>query len=234
MRVFMIFLFPILLFSSSIINLPYSGFEVEHTLLDGSRKKVFIQKSQPKECIDIAMSSQNFWSGDFASKNIDQKCKKEFITTKGIIQPINFNENIKTLGELEVLEFIKYKSSQDSDKYILVDSRPLSWYEDITIPTAFSIPYDELEADEMFMDEYLLNLQKLGLKELQNGTFDFTNAKTMVLFCNGIWCVQSSRAMQKLIDIGYPQDKIMWYRGCISSWLSVGLPVINNKNGKIR
>ncbi len=33
------------------------------------------------------------------------------------------------------------------------------------------------------------------------------------MFCNAIWCGQSPEAMKELIAIGYPQEKMKWYRG---------------------
>ncbi|MEA1914709.1 MAG: hypothetical protein U9N30_05260 [Campylobacterota bacterium] len=58
------------------------------------------------------------------------------------------------------------------------------------------------------------------------GIYDFSSAKTMVLFCNGIWCPQSSWAIQNLIKIGYPKEKLKWYRGGMYSWTSVNLTTI--------
>ena len=46
------------------------------------------------------------------------------------------------------------------------------------------------------------------------------------MFCNGIWCGQSPEAMKELIAIGYPQEKMKWYRGGMQSWLSLGLTTV--------
>ncbi|OQX39275.1 MAG: sulfurtransferase, partial [Candidatus Sedimenticola endophacoides] len=56
--------------------------------------------------------------------------------------------------------------------------------------------------------------------------WDFRNAKTLVLFCNGIWCPQSSVNIKTLANMGYPAYKLKWYRGGMQSWLSVGLSTI--------
>ena len=68
-------------------------------------------------------------------------------------------------------------------------------------------------------------METFGVVE-KNGKYDFTNAKTLLVFCNGIWCGQSPEAMKELITIGYPQEKMKWYRGGMQSWLSVGLSTI--------
>lgn len=229
MKIFLVLYLPILLFANSLINLPYMGVETTHTKLDGSKIKVVVQRENPKPCVDLPLTPEIIWSEGYASSNTPTECKKMFVTTKGIIQPITFNDNIKTVGELEVLDFIKNKINIDPSKYALIDSRPSSWYQYFTIPTAINVPYNEMEKDELFEKEYYSNLEKLGIKELSNGTFDISNAKTIILFCNGAWCSQSNKAMNILIGLGYPQEKIMWYRGGIQSWLNVNLTIVSNQ-----
>ena len=56
--------------------------------------------------------------------------------------------------------------------------------------------------------------------------WDFSKAKTLVLFCNGIWCPQSSINIKTLVKLGYPADKIKWYRGGMQDWFSVGLTTV--------
>ncbi len=101
MKVLYILLLPLLAFSDALLNLPYIGFEVLHTKKDGSKVKVVVQREVPPECIDLLMSSEIFWSSRYAASEVPPLCKKEFVTTKGIIQPIAFNDKIKTVGELE-------------------------------------------------------------------------------------------------------------------------------------
>ena len=76
-----------------------------------------------------------------------------------------------------------------------------------------------------YPDEFAEALENFGVVE-KNGKYDFTNAKTLLMFCNAIWCGQSPEAMKELIAIGYPQEKMKWYRGGMQSWLSVGLSTI--------
>jgi len=47
-----------------------------------------------------------------------------------------------------------------------------------------------------------------------------------VLFCNGPWCDQSPRAIRGLRKIGYPADKLHYYRGGMQDWLIMGLTTI--------
>ena len=56
--------------------------------------------------------------------------------------------------------------------------------------------------------------------------WDFSNAKTLVLFCNGMWCGQSPNNIKSLLKIGYPAHKLKWYRGGMQDWSILGLTVI--------
>lgn len=210
-------------FASSLIKLPYSGVEVQM-----DNKKLLIQREVSSDCIEFGMEPELFWSGDYAAKKISKQCKKTFITAKGVVQPIKFNDKIETIGELEVLDFIKNRSYKNPSKYALVDCRPENWFEIMTIPSAINIPFDELNADELFMDSFLAHLKTLGIKK-EGDKYTFENAKTIVIFCNGPWCSQSNRAMKNLIALGYPQEKIKWYRGGIHDWTSMSFTTIKPK-----
>ena len=63
----------------------------------------------------------------------------------------------------------------------------------------------------------------LGAKKGRDGGLDFTNAKELMLYCNGLWCGQSPRAIRNLLAAGYPAEKLFYYRGGMQAWLSVGL-----------
>ena len=53
--------------------------------------------------------------------------------------------------------------------------------------------------------------------------WDFRNVKTLVMFCNGMWCGQTPNNINNLLGYGYPADKIKWYRGGMQSWEILGL-----------
>ena len=54
---------------------------------------------------------------------------------------------------------------------------------------------------------------------------NFSAALDLALFCNGPWCYQSPRAIRNLLDVGYPADKLRYYRGGMQDWLILGLTV---------
>jgi rhodanese-related sulfurtransferase len=141
------------------------------------------------------------------------------------IQPGELAPGVETIGELEVIHYLKKMS--DGDKSILVvDSRTPDWVAKGTIPGAVNIPWDQLnigKSDPITVQEILE--KQLGVKN-QDGFYMFDNAKTVVMFCNGPWCGQSPTNIKGLLKIGYPADKIKWYRGGMQEWEVLGLSTV--------
>lgn len=212
--------------------LPLKGVEVNHIYSTNKTETILIQREEEPICSDFGITPENFQAEDLASINVPKECKKTFFVTKGTIQPLHLTRGVTTVAELEVLDFIENKSSKNPKKYILVDSRKSSWFDFGTIPSSVNIPYDEFDYDEDFEEEYKRAYKLLGVKIIDKNKYDFTNAKTVIFFCNGSWCAQSPRAIKNLIKKGYPREKIMWYRGGIASWAGVSLTLTKNIEAK--
>ena len=75
---------------------------------------------------------------------------------------------------------------------------------------------------DVFKEEYIASLKKLGVVRKDN-TYDFSNAKTVLFFCNGAWCSQSPNMVKALLVLGYPPQKIKWYRGGMDDWLGLSM-----------
>jgi len=123
------------------------------------------------------------------------------------IQPMEVAPGVKTVGELEVVQYIDKGG-------LIVDARTVEWHVRGTIPGAKNIPFTQV-ADRL--DE--LDCKK-GVK------WDCSNAKQVLLFCNGLWCGQSPTAIRAMLREGYPADKILYYRNGMQGWESVGLTVV--------
>lgn len=117
-------------------------------------------------------------------------------TTWGEIQPIQVAKNVRTVDEIEVNEFIESGGQ-------LIDGRTSDFYEKSTIPRAKNLPHTEI-TDRM-------------------GELD--SSRPAIFFCNGPQCPQSPTAIKKLLKAGYPAEKILYYRGGMHDWLTLGLPV---------
>ncbi|MCW8828712.1 MAG: rhodanese-like domain-containing protein [Gammaproteobacteria bacterium] len=141
------------------------------------------------------------------------------------IKPMELGHGVETLGELEVIHYA-VKMSHGDDSIILVDNRTPDWHARGSIPGAINIPFTKMSrakgADALTIAE---TLETLGAKETGKG-WDFSNAKTAVFFCNGMWCGQSPAGIAGLLAEGYPGDKIKWYRGGMQSWEILGLTTV--------
>jgi len=141
------------------------------------------------------------------------------------IKPMNLGNGVETIAELEVIDYA-VKMSNGDDSIILVDNRTPDWVARGTIPGAVNIPFTKMSrakgADALTIAE---TLETLGAKETSNG-WDFSNAKTAVFFCNGMWCGQSPAGIAGLLKEGYPAEKIKWYRGGMQSWEILGLSTV--------
>lgn len=116
--------------------------------------------------------------------------------TWGHINPIEIAPGVTTIGELEVLEHLE-------DGLPVIDTRPERIWARSTIPGARSVPHGELleRMDEVPCDE------------------------RVVLFCNGPQCSATPDAIRILLDVGHPPAGLLYYRGGIHDWMTLGLPV---------
>jgi rhodanese-related sulfurtransferase len=142
------------------------------------------------------------------------------------IQPIKLAPGVETVGELEVINYLQ--QIENGDKQLLViDSRTPNWVKKGTIPGSISIPWTSLNvdsgADSISIGEILES--QFGAIEVDNG-WDFSKAKTLVLFCNGMWCGQSGNSIKALLKMGYPTDKLKWYRDGMQTWEALGLTTV--------
>ncbi len=135
-------------------------------------------------------------------------------------------EGVETVGELELIKFMETHVSEGTG--LLVDSRIPEWYQKGTIPGAINIPFSVMSPDNQYRDQIL---EALGAK-VEDGASDFSEAKDLLLFCNGPWCDQSPRAIADLLDAGYPAEKIRYYRGGMQLWLLLGFNTVTDTADK--
>jgi rhodanese-related sulfurtransferase len=142
------------------------------------------------------------------------------------IQPSSLAPGVETIAEVEMLDYLSRMSGGD-DSIIVVDSRTPDWVGRGTIPGARNVPWTKLNpakgADPLSIAEIMEEV--FGVKSLE-GLMDFTDAKTAVMFCNGMWCGQSPNNIKNLLKFGYPAHKIKWYRGGMQNWEILGLTTV--------
>jgi rhodanese-related sulfurtransferase len=117
--------------------------------------------------------------------------------TWGTVQPIQLAPRVRTIGELELIHHLEHGGP-------LIDTRQPHFPRDATIPGARGIPHDQI----------LSHLDQLD-----------PSAPT-VFFCNGPQCAATPDAVRTLLNAGYPADAILYYRGGMHDWITLGYPTV--------
>ena len=142
------------------------------------------------------------------------------------IQPISLAPGVETIGENEMIDYLEQMSAGD-DSILVIDSRTPNWVERGQIPGAVNIPWTKLNtakgADPLSIGEIMEG--DFGATSF-DGLWKFGKAKTLVMYCNGMWCGQSPTNINALLDFGYPAHKIKWYRGGMQNWANLGLTTV--------
>jgi rhodanese-related sulfurtransferase len=120
----------------------------------------------------------------------------EVDATWGTIQPIEVAPGVRTVGELEVIEHARSGRP-------IVDTRVPPSHARAAIPDSISIPQREIigRIDELRADV------------------------PTVFFCNGPQCAATPAAIRALLAAGQPAELILYYRGGMHDWITLGLPV---------
>jgi len=183
--------------------------EIESVTVNHQGKSVVIQRNQ---------DNKNTIASDYAitSRDCPPFC----------IRPIKLAPGVETIAELEILEYLQKVSGGDPS-VLVIDSRTPGWVKKGTIPGSINIPWTQLSltagGNSLSIAEILTD--QFGVAE-DDDLFDFSNAKTLVMFCNGMWCGQSPKNIKTLIKLGYPANKIKWYRGGMQDWHILGLTTV--------
>jgi rhodanese-related sulfurtransferase len=209
------------------------GTQPEEMLPKFSQKALeALGSNDPKVQVKITpnLSSINI-AGIEVARNQDQKhnINPSFAKTSRKCPPFCIREwsispDIETIAELEVLYYAKLAGDGDQS-VMIVDARTPDWAKKGTIPTSVNVPFNKLVtaagANDVTISEAL---ETFGAVEKDDGSWDYSKAKTLVQFCNGMWCGQSPLAIQALTKLGYPANKLKYYRGGMQSWETLGLP----------
>lgn len=159
------------------------------------------------------------------------------------IQPMTISSGVETIGELEILSYLQQSTLDHS--ILVIDTRIKEWVDKGTIPSSTHIPWTSLTSNNsaslntiitLLCERFNVKIVKEVHKDeisnaLTNGKIaeflDFSNAKTLVMFCNGSWCGQTSEAIKALLALSYPKEKLKYYRDGMQGWVSLGLTTIS-------
>lgn len=184
----------------------------------------------------------------FRNQNQENKLTGGFAKTSRkcppfCVQPEKAHAAVETMGEVELLEFIKNHVANGTG--VLIDARTPSWYKKGTIPGSMNIPFTVFSAaagdsklvkalftlgvrtgrSHNYTSSRHFAVDEFGARQVLLN-YDFSRAKEVTLFCNGSWCEQSPRAIKALLALGYPASRIHYYRGGLQNWLLLGLNTI--------
>jgi rhodanese-related sulfurtransferase len=134
---------------------------------------------------------------------------------------------VDTVTELDVIAAAEAVASGDKS-VMIVDARTPVWTsakKGGKVPHSVNIPFNKMDSKALTKDPMAvvdLMVDNFGVKN-NDDVLDFSNAKTLYLYCNGLWCGQSPMAIEALLSLGYPESKLKYYRGGMNAWHSLGL-----------
>lgn len=204
----------ILVILSSLLLLPVTSFAENKVGITQDLKSLEIKYAGKTVVIERIQNTQNKLTNGFA--------KTSRVCPPFCVQPIEIHPDVKTVGETELLAFIG--NEVKNSKGLLIDARLPDWFEKGTIPGSINIPFSILDGG-LTNDHAKKILKLLGATE-EEGEWNFDSVQSLMLFCNGLWCEQSPQAIKNLMSMGYPAEKLFWYRGGMQSWQLLGLTVV--------
>jgi rhodanese-related sulfurtransferase len=137
---------------------------------------------------------------------------------------------VDTISELDILAAAEKVKGGDKT-IMLMDNRTPVWTtakKGGTIPHSVNIPFNTINSKALAKDPLAvieILTTNFNVKEL-DGALDFSDAKTLYMFCNGAWCGQSPAGIRALLSLGYPESKLKYYRGGMNAWHSFGLTTV--------
>jgi len=213
-RLFIVPLFASLLFAQSA--------KEEHITVKITNKMPYVMTTNSGQKIKIERVQ------DTDNRLTDDYTKTSRACPPFCIQPTKVAEGIQNIEEIELLTFMKNEVSHN--KGVIVDARLKSWFELETIPSAINIPFPVIEKASKARAQKIFKI--LGMKVKSNGKWDFSSAKKIAIFDNGVWCEQAKHFIQGMIKQGYPKDKMFYYRSGFQGWKLLGLTTIVHKEIK--
>jgi len=136
---------------------------------------------------------------------------------------------VETVTELDIIHALR--DIANGANAMVIDARTPVWTtakKGGTIRGSVNISFKKLNAKAIAKDpDAVMEIltSQFGVTE-QDGVFNFGHAKTLYLFCNGLWCGQSPAAIRALLSLGYPDSKLKYYREGMNAWHSLGLSTV--------
>ena len=164
---------------------------------------------------DLSLITQDMTSYLVSHEDKNITIKREMTScgkNRGFLQPLIPAKGVTLVNEIDMLKAL------NNPDVLVVDLRSSHFYYEETIPFAINVPYTGVS----------LNLDELGCEE-DDGKWDCTNAIPSYIFCNGPACTQSPIGIREMIALGFPAEKIFYYRGGMLVWSALGLTTVKGE-----
>jgi len=188
-------------------------FEIREDLLtkEDSKKEIELKITKEIDSVEIIHENQKIVIKR-NPKNSQHTCPPF------CIEPMNI-KGVTTVGELEVLSFIKELKKEDAK--LLIDIRTSKEYKEHTIPGAINIPYTMLSNKSKYQKDVL----KLLGGKIVGEKWEFKHVPTLLIFGTDEESSNASQAIKILLKFSYPNKRVLFYRAGIENWKRLGLTV---------
>lgn len=160
------------------------------------------------------------------------------------LTPINLELPVDTFGEAEMIDFMLNELREDTGT--LVDIRNPRDYDLATIPGSVSHFIQKIQKG-VGDEEFDAMLESFGAKRhdgidfitqvkgwiglqdtsMMTSVWDFSDARTLVIWTNSSLEKSPAIAIEKLLEAGYPAGKLKWYRGGMAAWQFWGFNTVS-------
>ena len=128
-------------------------------------------------------------------------------------------DDIPTITERDVIAFIETDVANGNG--LLLDSRAPEVRATGAIATSVNLPAAVLAPENPYLNQILV---AMGARSF-NDVLNFADALPVVVYDDGPLSQDAQTMIRNLIEVGYPTDKIKYYRGGLLVWTALGLSV---------
>jgi len=135
------------------------------------------------------------------------------------IAPMKVADGVSTIDEQQVLAFLVEVVANNQG--LLVDARGLGDRSRGFIPGSVSLPAATLDPQGSYWPNVVM---ALGAAE-QDGGYGFDQARDLLVYDKGPSSDDAGTLVRHLLEIGYPAEKITYYRGGMQMWSVLGFNI---------
>lgn len=148
-----------------------------------------------------------------------------FITTDtgcgaACIAPLQVAPGVETFADPQVLAFLTDQVARNAG--LMVDARTPQDRARGFIPGSVSLPHGTVDPQGQYWADVVA---ALGAQPRSQGGFDWSRARTLLVYDTGPGSNDAGRLVDHLMAVGYPASKIKYYRGGMQVWSVLGFNI---------